>query len=108
MTSKIWNTIENISISLIMLLAINFVIIKPMRKEMREQFKIVAEIAAQPKYSISNDFEKMRTKKNGSITLDLNNQLNTLELEIRSQDSVEIEQNSIFQKLRFWNKLKHD
>ena len=35
----------------------------------------ITELAKIAKYSINNDFEKMRTKKGGSITLDLNNKM---------------------------------
>lgn len=58
----------------------NFAIVRPLRNEIKEQFKIVARIAAEPRYSISNDFEKMRTKKSGTITLDLNNELNNIQI----------------------------
>ena len=101
MTPRIWNTIENLTIALITILVINFIIIQPLRKEMREQFKIVAAIAAQPKYSINNDFEKMRTKKGGSIVLDLNNELNSMEIKPIEQDSV----NNKSEKISFWRRI---
>ena len=102
MTPRIWNTIENLAITIIMLFVINFIIIRPLRNEMREQFKIVAEIAAQPKYSISNDFEKMRTKKGGSIILDLNNELNSMELIENNTDSIETKSKN---NLSFWQRI---
>ena len=102
MTPRIWNTIENLIIALITLVIINFLIIQPLRKEIREQFKIVAIIAAQPKYSISNDFEKMRTKKGGSIVLDLNNELNSLELIENNTDSIETKSKN---NLSFWQRI---
>ncbi len=101
MTPRIWNTIENLFIALFTLVIINFLIIHPLRNEIREQFKIVAEIAAQPKYSISNDFEKMRTKKGGSIIIDLNNEMNSLELESMQQDSINLK----FNKISIWKKI---
>ena len=102
MTPRIWNTIENLAIALITILVINFVIIQPLRKEIREQFRIVAAIASEPKYSISNDFEKMRTKKGGSIVLDLNNELNSLELIKNDTDSTLINPDN---KRSFWKRI---
>ncbi len=102
MAPRIWNTIENIGIALITLFVINFAIIHPLRKEIKEQFKIVAQIAAQPKYSISNDFEKMRTKKEGSIVLDLNNEMNLLEIFENNTDST---LNNTDAKLSFWKRI---
>ncbi len=104
MTPRIWNTIENLAIALITILVINFVIIQPLRKEIREQFRIVAAIASEPKYSISNDFEKMRTKKGGSIVLDLNNELNSLELIKNDTDSTLINPDN---KRSFWKRIFH-
>ena len=104
MTPRIWNTIENLAIALITLVIINFLIIRPLRIEIRTQFKIVAAIAAQPKYSISNDFEKMRTKKGGSIVLDLNNELNSLELIKNDTDSTLINPDN---KRSFWKRIFH-
>ncbi len=101
MTPRIWNTIENLAIALITILVINFVIIQPLRKEIREQFRIVAAIATEPKYSISNDFEKMRTKKGGSIVLDLNNELNSNEIQSINNDSIYVNPN----KKSFWKRL---
>ena len=101
MTPRIWNTLENLAITIITLFVINFLIIRPLRTEMREQFKIVAEIAAQPKYSINNDFEKMRTKKGGSIILDLNNELNSNEVQSINNDSIYVNPN----KKSFWQRL---
>ena len=102
MTPRIWNTIENLAIAIITLFVINFIIIRPLRNEISEQIKIVAEIAAQPKYSISNDFEKMRTKKGGSIVLDLNNELNSMELIENNTDSIEIKSKN---NLSFWQRI---
>ena len=102
MTPRIWNTIENLAIALITILIINFVIIQPLRKEIREQFKIVATIAAKPRYSISNDFEKMRTKKGGSIVLDLNNELNFLEMRENISDSLDY---TSIKKESFWKQI---
>ncbi len=102
MTPRIWNTIENLIIALITLVIINFLIIRPLRIEIRTQFKIVASIAAQPKYSISNDFEKMRTKKGGSIVLDLNNELNNMELDAMPLDSINLKSEK---KISMWKKV---
>jgi len=106
MTPRIWNTIENLTIALITILVINFIIIQPLRKEMREQFKIVAAIASQPKYSISNDFEKMRTKKGGSIILDLNNKMDIDNQELVIPKTSIVDSTFVSAKKQsFWRKL---
>jgi len=105
MTPRIWNTIENLTIALITVLVINFIIIQPLRKEIREQFKIVAAIAAQPKYSINNDFEKMRTKKGGSIVLDLNNKMDIDNQELVIPKSTIVDTIVTSTKKRFWENI---
>ena len=81
MKIKILNTLENISIAIVTLVVINFFIVRPLRNDIKE---ISIKLAEQPTYSIQNDFEKMRTKKGGSINLDLQNEMNHFEI---NQDS---------------------
>ena len=81
MRAKIFNTIENIAIAIITLVVLNFFIVRPLRNDIKE---ISIKLVEQPTYSIQNDFEKMRTKKGGNITLDLQNELNHIEV---TQDS---------------------
>lgn len=90
MIPRVWNTIENVLIAVVTLLIINFLIIRPLRNDLNEMRESLTEIAMQPKYSITNDFEKMRTKQNGSIVLDLNNELNPMEL--RPMDTLAVEE----------------
>jgi hypothetical protein len=93
MIKKISNTVENIGIALIVIvvtsIAINFISIKPLRKEIRHQTEMLANIASQPRYSISNDFEKMRTREGGEINLNLSNELHDNHIE--SSDTVTVE-----------------
>ena len=76
MKSGIINTLENIGVSIVTLLVLNFVIVKPMRNDIKEIYTILAE---KPTYSIQNEFDKMRTKKGGNINLDLQNEMNQFE-----------------------------
>jgi hypothetical protein len=46
-----------------------------LQKQNAQKDVTITELAKIAKYSINNDFEKMRTKKGGSITLDLNNKM---------------------------------
>ncbi len=57
-----------------------FFVLKPILSELSETRKIVEKVAMKDTYSISNDFDKMRTKQGSSIILDLNNELNHFEL----------------------------
>jgi hypothetical protein len=53
-----------------------------LQKQNAAKDETITELAKIAKYSINNDFEKMRTKKGGSIVLDLNNCLDAQELQI--------------------------
>ena len=70
---------------------IHFVSVKPLERVIDKQTAAIVELGKVAKYQIQNDFEKMRTKKGGSIVLDLNNTLNALEVEIPSTDTTTIE-----------------
>ena len=50
--------------------------IEYLQKQNAQKDITITELAKIAKYSINNDFEKMRTKKGGSIVLDLNNKMN--------------------------------
>lgn len=80
------NTLENLLIVFVMLVAMNFLFIKPLRNDIKE---ITLYLGEKPTYSIQNDFDKMRNKGNGSIVLDLNNQVNHNEL--MPMDTVKID-----------------
>lgn len=68
-----------------------FFVLKPILNELAETRKIVERVALKDTYSISNDFEKMRTKKGGKIVLDLNNDLTHNELSLMPMDSVVVD-----------------
>ena len=53
-----------------------------LQKQNAAKDETITELAKIARYSINNDFEKMRTKKGGSIVLDLNNTLEAQELVI--------------------------
>ncbi len=53
------------------------------QKQILAKDKTIIELAKIAKYAINNDFEKMRTKKGGSIVLDLNNKM-----DIESQELI--------------------
>lgn len=69
----------------------HFFVMKPILNELAETRKIVERVAMKDTYSISNDFEKMRTKGKGSIVLDLNNELNHNEMNLMPVDSVAVD-----------------
>ena len=96
---KYANTVENLVVAIVTVVAINFIIIAPLRKEMNEQFKTVANIASQPRYSISNDFEKMRTKDNAPINLNLSNELQDNHIEISDSTVKEEVKKGLFKRI---------
>lgn len=113
---SISNRIENgiiagataIVTAVLVVFVIHFVSIKPLERIIDKQTAVIVELAKIEKYKIENDFEKMRTKGNGQIVLDLNNSLNALELENMPLDSLAIElpKKTFFQKLKFWKNDK--
>jgi ribosome biogenesis SPOUT family RNA methylase Rps3 len=52
------------------------------QQQIEKQNATIVELAKIAKYAINNDFEKMRTKKGGSIVLDLNNKMDVESQEI--------------------------
>jgi hypothetical protein len=76
-----------------------------LQKQNAAKDETITELAKIARYSINNDFEKMRTKKGGSIVLDLDNTLEAQELIIPQNeipDSIIINSK---QKLSLWEKL---
>lgn len=96
---KYANTVENLVVAIVTVVAINFIIIAPLRKEMNEQFNAIANIASQPRYSISNDFEKMRTKDNAPINLNLTNELQDNHIEINDSTVKEEVKKGLFKRI---------
>jgi len=92
--------------TIVITLLIHFVSIKPMQKQFERQFDkqtaVIVTLGSLAKYQIQNDFEKMRTKGNGQIILDLDNTLNALELETMPGDTTIINQNK---KQSLWKRV---
>ncbi len=65
----------------------------------------ITELAKIARYSINNDFEKMRTKKGGSIVLDLKNTLEAQELIIPLNELPDSTIINSTQKQSLWEKL---
>lgn len=93
------NRVENgiiIAITMIVTVVVfslhnHFFVMKPILKELSETRKVVERIALKDTYSIKNEFEKMRTKKNGSIVLDLNNDLTHNEMNLVPMATLQID-----------------
>jgi hypothetical protein len=75
---KITNTIENVLIALVTVVAtvliINMTAIKPLEKQLVQQNALIKELAELEKYQIQNNFDKLKSHK-GQIVLDLENDL---------------------------------
>lgn len=82
------NTIENLVYVAATFLFMNYMIVQPLNNRIDRLEGHLVVIAMKDTYSISNDFEKMRTKKGGSIVLDLNNDLTHNELDLMPMDSL--------------------
>jgi hypothetical protein len=83
-------------------LMIHFVSIKPLERVIDKQTSAIVELGKAAKYQIQNDFEKMRTKGNGQIILDLDNTLSALELEAMPGDTTLINQDK---KQSLWKQI---
>ena len=101
---NITNRIENgIIASVAMILTViifglynHFFVLKPLQNELKAQREAIVRLAEIPKYSIDNDFKKIKAK-DGQVVLDLENNLDVKELEI-TKDSV----NNKSSKKSFW------
>ena len=92
------NTVENILIFIAAIVLMNWFVVKPLNQKLERMENVLFELAQQPKYQIENDFGKMKAK-DGQVVLDLNNTMNTQNLETIPNDTIqETERN-------FWDKL---
>ncbi|NQU51307.1 MAG: hypothetical protein HQ522_02095, partial [Bacteroidetes bacterium] len=66
----------------------------------------IIELAKIAKYAINNDFEKMRTKKGGSIVLDLNNKMDIESQELIIPEGVNVDSTTIdTNKTSLWKRI---
>jgi hypothetical protein len=107
------NRIENTVIIVLCLIAVKFIMIKPLENHLIRQNQTIEYLAEREKYSyqILNQFEKKIKAKNGQIILDLNNDMaitNSHEITSLPRDSLPVNDTSkikisFWQKLKFWN-----
>ncbi len=94
------NSIENLIYVMVTILFMSFFVVKPLRNDIHGLQKEIVMIAMQPRYSISNDFDKMRTKQGSSIVLDLNNELNHIQLAPIDTTSIDtVQKKSIWERI---------
>lgn len=62
--------------------------INHLQAQNKQKDETIIELAKIARYSITNDFEKLKTQNGGSIVLDLNNELNHIEQNLVKMDSV--------------------
>ena len=106
---KLTNRIENgIIASLAMIVTViifglynNYFVLKPLQNELNAQRNAIIHLAEIPKYSIENDFGKMKAK-DGQVVLDLDNKMPVQEYIIPKPACSD----SII-KRNFWKKLFH-
>lgn len=61
--------------------------IKNLTEQVAENNKLIKELAKEPKYSIDNDFGKMKPKDGSVITLDLTNKLEAVDNRVNSNQA---------------------
>ncbi|NQU52903.1 MAG: hypothetical protein HQ522_10235 [Bacteroidetes bacterium] len=77
-----------------------------MQKQNAAKDATITELAKIAKYSINNDFEKMRTKKGGSIVLDLNNKMDVENQELLIPETTIIDtSNNSTNKTSLWERI---
>jgi hypothetical protein len=94
------NTIENIIVAMVVVLFMNFFVVKPLRTDMHKLQKEIIELAKEPRYQIENDFGKMKAK-DGSLVLDLNNNMNTQNLQNTPADTIRETDRTFWDKIFF-------
>jgi len=105
MLPKIRNTIENILIAIITLIVMGFfthyLVVKPMQQQMDKQTAVIVELAKIEKYKIENDFTKakIKSKDGGHTTVDFENSLNALELNISPKDTLAVKKQNFWQQI---------
>jgi ribosome biogenesis SPOUT family RNA methylase Rps3 len=75
------------------------------QKQIIAKDKTIIELAKIAKYAINNDFEKMRTKKGGSIVLDLNNKMDVEAQELIIQEGVNVDSTTIDTNPSLWKRI---
>ncbi|MBN2774707.1 MAG: hypothetical protein JXR31_10690 [Prolixibacteraceae bacterium] len=104
---KLTNRIENgIIAATAMILTVvifglynHFFVLKPLQNELKAQREAIIHLAEIPKYSIDNDFGKMKTR-DGKVVLDLDNEMDAQELHNPSKKS-----KKILSKKTFWERI---
>lgn len=92
------NRIEN-GILVIVAVVITFFVMKGIyQPQLKYQQETIVELSKITRYAIQNDFEKVKAKK-GTITLDLNNEMN-----VDDKDATQINNDST-ETRTFWDKL---
>ncbi|NQU52143.1 MAG: hypothetical protein HQ522_06345 [Bacteroidetes bacterium] len=76
------------------------------QKQIVAKDKTIIELAKIAKYAINNDFEKMRTKKGGSIVLDLNNKMDMESQELIVPEGVILDTTfTDYEKKSVWERI---
>jgi len=78
----------------------HFFVLKPLQNELKAQREAIIRLAEIPKYSIDNDFGKMKTSV-GQVVLDLNNKLDNQEENLPNQSKAD----SLESKKSIWERL---
>jgi len=81
----------------------HFFVLKPLQNELKAQREAIVRLAEIPKYSIDNDFGKMKTR-DGQVVLDLNNTIDTKKLETPDSTSRDSFPKSFWKKIFNRNK----
>jgi flagellar motor component MotA len=78
----------------------HFFVLKPLQNELKAQREAIVRLAEIPKYSIDNDFGKMKTR-DGKVILDLNNKMDNQEENLPIQSRAD----SFLLKKSIWERL---
>lgn len=99
-TNRIENAVISLVTAFIVIVAVHFISIKPLERQIERQNVLIERLAQIEKYKIQNDFGKMKPKNGSDIVIDLNNEMK-LELEPIAGDTIEKEKKKSFFKRIF-------
>lgn len=100
LANRIENALISIGTALLVIVAIHFISIKPLERQIEKQNMLIERLAKIEKYKIENDFGKMKPKGGSDIIIDLDNDMK-IELDSMIQNTTMVEDKKGFFKRLF-------
>jgi hypothetical protein len=101
------NVIENAVLTILIVVAVNIVMIRPMERQLEAKDKTIVELSKIAKYAITNDFGKTKAK-DGTVNLNLDN---AMEVENNEATQTNVAMDTITPEVKkkpFWKFWKRE